>query len=132
MPPLVVDSSALAAWILPDEDGQFVGTYLAQADELIAPWLIWAELRNVLVMNERRGRIPPAELHNALTDVEDLGISLDASPDSDTVLSLARMHRLTVYDALYLELALRRGAVLMSLDRALTAAARTCGLTVLP
>ncbi len=62
--------------------------------------------------------------------VEALEIALDGAPASDHVLALARRHRLTVCDALYLELALRRGAALATRDAALAAAARAEGVAI--
>ena len=47
-------------------------------------------------------------------------------------LALARSHRLTSYDAAYLELALRRGLPLATRDKALQAAARLEGVPLLP
>ena len=63
--------------------------------------------------------------------LDGLAIRIDREPDSETMLTLARAHRLTAYDASYLELALRLGAPLATLDRALAAAARTTGAPLL-
>ena len=98
-----------------------------------ALWL-W-ETANVLVQAERRGRISPAAIRTYLGLLEGLPISLDqpstASAWHDT-LALARSHRLTSYDAAYLELALRRGLPLATRDKALQAAARLEGVALLP
>jgi len=98
-----------------------------------ALWL-W-ETANVLVQAERRGRISPAASRTFLGLLEDLPISVDqpstASVWHDT-LALARSHRLTSYDAAYLELALRRGLPLASRDKALQAAAGAEGVPLLP
>lgn len=58
-----------------------------------------------------------------LSAIDGFGLDLDVAPSSAVVMDLARRHRLTVYDALYLELALRRGGALASLDAALRRAA---------
>ena len=58
-------------------------------------------------------------------------IETDLAPDLDVALSLAFSHRLTFYDALYLELALRRGLPLATLDGGLARAARRAGIEVL-
>ena len=92
------------------------------------PLLWWFEVRNVLVINERRGRIDPPGSAAFLADLETLPISFDRQSDSATVLALAREHRLTVYDAAYLELARRLEAPLATLDRRLAAAARAAGV----
>ena len=98
--------------------------------ELGAPWLFWVELRNILIVGERRGRLAPGLAEGFLEAVEALGLALDAAPSSAAVLRLARGHRLTAYDALYLELALRQGARLMTLDGALAQAARAEGVAL--
>jgi predicted nucleic acid-binding protein len=98
-----------------------------------ALWL-W-ETANVLVQAERRGRISPAAIRTYLGLLEGLPISLD-QPSTATAwhdtLALARGHRLTSYDAAYLELALRRGLPLASRDKALQAAARLEGVPLMP
>lgn len=92
--------------------------------EAIVPVLWWFEVRNVLVINERRGRIDWPGSGAFLADLERLPIHLDRQPDSEAILALARQHRLTVYDAAYLELALRMDAPLATLDQQLARAAR--------
>lgn len=121
---LVIDASALVGWVMPDETGIDLPALAAEHEEIVAPWLLWAELRNILVVSERRGRIPGGSAEQITDAVDGLGIALDTAPASAVVLDLARRHRLTVYDALYLELALRQGATLASLDTALLEAAR--------
>ncbi|WP_230312596.1 type II toxin-antitoxin system VapC family toxin [Paracoccus lichenicola] len=121
---LVLDASALVGWVMPDERGINLPELAALHADIVAPWLLWAELRNILIVNERRGRIPPGTAEQIIDAVEALGIVLDIEPAGAVVLDLARRHRLTIYDALYLELALRQGATLASLDDALLAAAK--------
>ncbi len=58
-------------------------------------------------------------------------MTVDRSPEENTVLTLARKHRLTVYDASYLELAQRENLPLATLDQALQAAAKIAGATLL-
>jgi predicted nucleic acid-binding protein len=81
---------------------------------------------NVLEMGVRRGHIASSFRDATLADLELLPIQTD--PDTDkfawrATAHLAGKHELTVYDAAYLELALRRGLPLASLDRELRAAA---------
>lgn len=128
---LVVDASAVAGWLLPDETGLDLETLSRDATEFAAPWLLWAELRNILIVNERRGRIPAGLAEQAIEAVEALGIRLDTAPSGAAVLDLARRHGLTVYGALYLDLSLRAGARLATRDVALLRAARAEGVTVM-
>ncbi len=125
---LVVDASAVAGWLLPDETGHDLAELIAAHSDFCAPWLLWAEFRNILIVSERRGRLPQGMAEQLIEAVEGLGIDLDTTPSPAGVLALARRHGLTVYDALYLDLALRRGAVLSTLDNKLAQAARSEGV----
>lgn len=127
---LVLDASALASWLLPDENGLDLAALAARHEVFAAPWLIWAEIRNILVVSERRGRIAAAVSDQALEVIGQLGIILDAVPSNAVVMALCRKHGLTAYDALYLELALRHGASMATLDAALKRAASAEGVTV--
>jgi predicted nucleic acid-binding protein len=129
-PPLVVDASAIAAWILPDETGADLSALALDHSLVLAPWLFWAEIRNLLIVQERRGRLSLGQAEKALVAIDALHIKLDTAPDSSMVMVLARQHRLTVYDALYLDLAVRTSATLTTLDRQLAAAAMARGVPV--
>lgn len=127
---LVVDASALAGWLLPDEVGVDLAALADQHEVFMAPWLLWVEIRNILIVSERRGRIPAAVVDAALETISAFGIVLDTTPSNAAVLTLCRKHGLTAYDALYLDLALRQGAVLATRDTALAKAALAEGVTV--
>ena len=126
----VVDASALAAWLLPDESGPDISA-LFMDGAVAAPWLLWVELRNILVVVERRGRVDQSDTTAILDEIDRLGILLDTAADSECVMALARRHGLTAYDSTYLELALRRSEPLVSLDKALITAARAEKVEVL-
>ncbi len=134
---LVLDVSLSCAWCFADEASAEAWAILERLQtaraHVPALWL-W-ETGNVLVQAERRGRIRAAAIRTFLGLLESLPISIDqptlASAWHDT-LALARSHRLTTYDAAYLELALRRGLPLASRDRALQDAARLEGVPLLP
>jgi predicted nucleic acid-binding protein len=85
-------------------------------------------------MGERRGRIKPAESAAFVAMVEELPIVADRATGARALhetMSLAREHRLTAYDAAYLELAMRLSLPLASGDRRLAAAAERVGVVVL-
>lgn len=128
----VLDCSVACAWLLEDESVPGADRILQQAGThgAAAPGLFWAELRNALVMAERRGRLTPQQTGEALAELEALDIDLDHTPDDATTLRLARDHRLSVYDALYLELAIRQRRELASLDKALRRAAGLEGIDI--
>jgi predicted nucleic acid-binding protein len=123
----VIDASVVVCWYSPDESHP-IADYAAQEITKISatvPELFWFELRNVLLVGERSGRITAIETARFLRLVNELPIEIDHEPDEGLVLSLARKHKLTVYDAAYLELALRRRLPIATLDRALVQAARS-------
>lgn len=131
--PFVLDASIVGCWAFPDESSPVAdGAYQRIGDDRsVVPTLWWYEVRSILLIGERTGRIEPAGTAEFLTDLARLSIEVDRTPASDVVLALARSHRLTVYDASYLELASRLGAPLATLDRALAAAAHSAGVPVL-
>jgi predicted nucleic acid-binding protein len=122
---LVIDASIAAAWAFSEEH---VSAELAfdrvRTEDAFVPGLWWYEVRNVLVIGERRGRLTEQETTRFLRDISGLRISLDRTPDEAAVMALARRHRLTVYDAAYLELAQREALPLATLDGELATAAQ--------
>lgn len=124
--PFVVDASVSACWAFRDEDHPVADAALERlrSDSAVAPGLWWYEVRNILVVNERRKRLGASEVAAFLRDIGRLGISLDHAPEEGEVLRLARAHRLSAYDASYLELAQRHGIALATLDADLIHAAR--------
>ena len=122
----VLDASVTAVWAFDDEDHPVAGL-ARQAlidDPAFTPSLWWFELRNTLFVNERRKRITELQVSRFLETLARLPIQLDFEPNEADVLSLARRHKLTVYDASYLELALRLSLPLATLDGELIAAAK--------
>ena len=125
--PFVLDASIAACWVFQDEDDPRADLALSRikTDEALVPSLWWFELRNILVVNERRKRIAEADTTSFLKYISQLTIKADRFPNSDAVLRLSRTRQLTVYDACYLELAQREGVPLATLDSYLARAART-------
>ncbi len=124
--PFVVDASVAACWFMPDERHPIADAAYRRIahDPAVAPVLWWYELRNMLIVNERRGRLDAAKTACVLRLLRGLPVGIDADVEEEALLQLARRHRLTVYDAAYLELAVRRGHPLATLDAALSIAAR--------
>ena len=133
MKPPVLDSSVTLAWVLRDESSPQADRALEQVAAIggIAPALWWVEVRNVLLMAERRGRLTQTDTAVAIQAIDAMGIRLDHAPDGATLLRLARTHRLTAYDAMYLELSIRQQRPLATLDRKLGTAAQAEGMTLL-
>jgi predicted nucleic acid-binding protein len=122
----VLDASVAVAWAFADETHRAAVAALAliRNEEGCVPNLWWFEVRNVLIVNERRGRLREADTTLFLRSLARLPIVIDRAPEEAAVLTLARRYGLTVYDASYLELAERHAAPLATLDAALAQAAQ--------
>jgi predicted nucleic acid-binding protein len=126
----VVDASIAASWVLPDEGHPAASaafSLLVDHDALV-PSLWWFEVRNIFVICERRQRLTPQQTEQALGLLGRLPIVVDQQPNGNDVMALARRHRLTAYDAAYLELARREQLPLATLDAALLHAAKQEGV----
>ena len=131
----VLDCSVTMAWVFPDEANESTDRL---RDSLIegsafVPSLWPVEVGNVLLIATRRGRIARDDWHRIHANLGSLPIEID--PVSTTrvwgvALELAAEHQLSVYDAMYLELAMRLQLPLATLDNALGAAGRSEGLAV--
>ena len=133
MASLVIDSSLAASWCFPDEHSDYANSVLhrlSTAVEAIAPRLWAYEVRNSVLMGLRRKRIAHADAQEFLDAIQALPILLADPVSYDAVLELAHRHGLTYYDAAYLDLALREGLPLASLDRALCKAAGDSGVAL--
>ena len=132
MTSVVIDNSVFMAWCLGDEDEPtaILAMQRVAEDGGIAPRIWWYELRNALLMSERHGRISPQQVLATLADTVALAIEIDENHNEASILSLTRQHELSVYDAAYLEVALRRNLPLATLDRRLREAAETMGVAV--
>jgi predicted nucleic acid-binding protein len=124
--PFVLDASVALVWAFGDEQRVPASSALERLrrDEALVPSLWWFEVRNALIANERRGRLTETDTATFLRDLSRLRIAVDLAPDEPAVLKLTRRHRLTVYDAAYLELAQREAVPLATLDSDLARAAR--------
>jgi predicted nucleic acid-binding protein len=90
----------------------------------------WFEIRNLLLVGERRGRIDAVDGARFLAHLDSLPLERDDAPSSTRLLTLARAHGLSAYDTAYLKFAQRRTLCLATLDRRLAAAATAEGLTL--
>jgi predicted nucleic acid-binding protein len=131
---LVIDGSVAVSWFLEDEHSEYgkeVRSKIPQAELVCVPahWML--EVINALLVAERRKRIAAAAVDHAAGILRQMPIRTDPESHDKAggqTLELARQHTLPIYDAAYLELALRIGAVLASLDEPLKAAAQKRGV----
>jgi predicted nucleic acid-binding protein len=132
---LVLDASMMLSWYFTDERNQSDNLIRSLAEHEVHVPVHWlAEVANGILMGERRGRAEVGQIGHlfALLEVIDLHVDDEGAETAlGRILPLARAHRLTVYDAIYLELAERRGLPLATIDAALAEAARSVGVTVL-
>src|SRR5437588_11210068 len=133
---LVLDSSVTLAWVYSDETSEAIRDVFDLLGESGAwvPALWRLEVANILEMGVRRGRHDADFRDSTLADLALLPIHLDPETDQQAwgaTARLAERHRLTLYDAAYLELTLRRGLPLASLEAELRAAARAGDVVVL-
>ncbi|BAC89620.1 type II toxin-antitoxin system VapC family toxin [Gloeobacter violaceus] len=137
MSSFVLDCSIAICWCIEDEATPQTDALLERLrDEgAIVPPLWYFELGNVLLQAERRGRLNAAQVSARLGLIAELPISSDegrAARALHETLLLARGEKLTLYDAAYLELAMRRALPIATKDSALRAAALRVGVDVLP
>ncbi|WP_029029361.1 type II toxin-antitoxin system VapC family toxin [Salinarimonas rosea] len=133
---IVLDASMALSWFFEDEQTPAGRAIMDHAIErgAIVPSLWKLEVANVLRMSVRRGRCTMAFADQAIADLVELEIEIDAETADhawNATRTLAHDHGLTVYDAAYLEVALRRRLPLATCDKRLDAAARGLGLRVL-
>jgi predicted nucleic acid-binding protein len=131
--PFVLDASIAACWAFDDEDhpAAAAALELIRTEEAVAPSLWWFEVRNTLIVSERRGRIAEADTTTFLRELSRFGVIIDRSPRETTILVLARQHGLSVYDASYLELAQREALPLATLDNDLRKAAAALDIALI-
>ena len=132
----VVDCSIAMAWLFHDEATPRTADLLNRlsTETALVPAWWFIEITNVLAFAERKGRIRPAQSDAFIADLDKLGIERDdAAPERafTHLLALCRMHKLTSYDAMYLDLALRRNLPLATLDDDLRKTARKLGVSLL-
>jgi predicted nucleic acid-binding protein len=124
MAAFVIDASATLPWCFADEATEATNavlTHLRTGDEAIVPAHWPVEVANALLIAVRRKRISPEDAHQFLEDLEFLPIRVDTTTKNlvrTGVFPVAEQYGLTVYDAAYLELAMRETTPLMTLDNA--------------
>jgi predicted nucleic acid-binding protein len=133
----VIDGSTILGVVLKDEHSSFTSRTIDVLEGhplLHVPIHWWLEATNGLLMAERRKRVSRADVSEALNFIRALPVLVDDQPifecAGDT-LALARQYTLTIYDAAYLELAIRRRSVLATVDKALVRAATAAGVELL-
>jgi len=132
----VVDVSVAMTWLFRDEATPQTAALLGRLDieSALVPGWWYVELTNVISIAERKGRISASETASFLSHLAKLELEADSEAPQrafEHLLPLCRAHQLTSYDAVYLELALRRRLPLATLDEPLRKAARKLDVKLL-
>lgn len=130
MSDLVLDGSTVLTWCFPDEKVQKakeISERIAAGERVTVPAFWRHEVLNALPTGEKRKRLTPELTQAFIEDLNRLPVDVDAQATAATVFhvtqSLSRRHRLTAYAAAYLELAMREGRTLATVDEDLRRAA---------
>jgi predicted nucleic acid-binding protein len=131
----VLDGSVSLAWYFKDEASPYADAVASRFPEMTAvvPPIWPLEVANAVLMGERRKRSTEAQAVKWFNYLGSLPITTDDDSTSrawSEVLGLARLYQLSAYHAAYLELALRRGLALATLDEPLRAAAGAAGVAL--
>lgn len=125
----VLDCSISMAWCFEDEKTEFTERILEKLAkaQAIVPTIWPLEIANVLLMAKRNKRISEAESASFIDALTVLPITVDQTTSAKAMHSiyvLASQNNLTVYDAAYLELAIREKIPLLTLDKELIKSAK--------
>ncbi len=132
MAELVIDASLASAWCFPDERTDYSNGVLqtiSSSMEAFAPRLWAYEVRNSVLMGLRRGRITKGDADDFLASLETSTFG-SPTPFRTNLFALAERTGLPVCDASYLDLAIREGSQLASLDDAMCRVAVREGIRV--
>lgn len=132
---VVVDASTTLAWCFPDESSGYADGVLValEGKTMLVPAVWGLEIASAVLVGERRKRLRQPEIRRFTTLLESLSLVQDLQPVAgyvSNVLPLARDYQLSAYDAAYLELSIRRGAPLATLDGKLQKAAQKAGVII--
>lgn len=127
----VVDNSVVMSWCFADEESQYAEAVLESLEfaEAVVPCVWPLEVGNVLLVAERKKRLSPAAGIRFLSLLDELPIVVEQEAPARMlaeIVQLARKHKLSTYDASYLDLAMRSDLPVASQDEALKRAAKKC------
>lgn len=134
----VADASVAIAWVHPAQatpETEAMLDRLAAGDSLVVPALWPLEVANALTVLRRRKKLTPDESRTAIEIIRELPLVIDheaAAVAFTRLVDLASEHELTVYDATYIELAIRRRLPLASTDARMKEAAVRSGVNLWP
>ena len=133
----VIDNSVVMAWCFEDETSRYADTVLdkLEVSTAIVPSIWPLEVGNVLLVAERKKRLSEADSARFIALLTELPITIEQEPPGrmlKEILALAREYQLSSYDASYLDLAMRKGLPIATLDNGLVAAAERSQTPIVP
>jgi predicted nucleic acid-binding protein len=131
----VIDNSIVMSWCFEDEENSYAEAVLESLEtgRAFVPAIWPLEVGNVLLVAERKKRLSHASTVRFLDLLNGLPISVEQEPPDrmlKEILSLAREHELSTYDASYLDLAIRLDLPISTQDMSLVNAAGKCGAPI--
>jgi len=133
----IADSSVGISWVAESQSSHLTErllNWVESGTQFVVPSLWFFEVSNALLVLMRRKRIAPELWERARIDLIHLNPVVDEEGPRlamGKIADLAHKHALSVYDATYLELGLRRGLPLASRDAGLIKAAKASGVETL-
>jgi predicted nucleic acid-binding protein len=132
---VVVDASVALAWCFPDEASTYADAVLValEGHTILVPAVWGLEIANAVLTGERSKRLRQPEIRRFTTLLGGLSLVQDTQSVGEHVsyvLPLARQYNLSAYDAAYLELSIRYGTALATLDGKLRKAALKAGIVI--
>jgi predicted nucleic acid-binding protein len=128
---IVIDASAVLVWLLDEDRTAPQIKAILDRFHLVAPWLWRLEVANAILVRLRRKAMTETHANHVLKLLDEMPIEFVPEPEGRTpseLASVARPHQLSAYDAVYLDLAIRRNLLLFTRDRNLVAAAKRSGI----
>jgi len=122
MSEIVIDASVMISILFEDEESKYSKSVLEcmmQGRGVIVPEIFHAEVLNVMLVSERRGRIDSDDIHQMLKFLSDLEVVTMSYTNKKEIMRLARNYNLTSYDATYLGLAINKKIHIATLDKRL-------------
>ncbi len=128
---LVLDASVAAMWFVPEEHSHSAALLLAPDYDLVAPDILRMEVASALLKALRRKEMAAADAVEALDTLSAAAIRMFPAADHvDTAFQLARRHGGSLYDAIYVALALHLHAPLVTHDAQLATVAKASGVRI--
>ena len=132
----VIDTSVVMTWCFKDEISRYADSILDSLEHFtaIVPSIWPLEVGNVLLVAERKNRLSEADSIRFIALLSELPISIDQEPPErmiKEIFALAREHKLSTYDASYLDLAMKKGVPIATLDNRLITAAKRSDVPIM-